>query len=194
MPAQASIIVAAGVCLQTAFASRARGAQLLERVDPRLRRLLAGSTDVRLLLLHESVEWNVAYPAGLGDDVPFDRLHRIGIRAASGREDVGETVLRNWVALARGLRQQYRCQALVLGDAGSVEQRDSVFDLGIGVVGERGRGQKPPGLRQILRHAAALLVEGRERVLGFRVSELRGAGADAIVAADRASARIPAAA
>src|SRR5262252_11151465 len=98
--------VTAGVCLRTVFTSRARGAQLLERVDPRLRRFFAGGTDVWRLLLHESVEWNVAYPAGLGDDVPFDRLHRIGIRAASGREDVGETVLRNRVALARGLRQQ----------------------------------------------------------------------------------------
>src|SRR5262249_16325226 len=149
MPAQASIIVAAGVCLQTAFASRARGAQLLERVDPRLRRLVAGSTDVRRLLLHESVEWNVAYPAGLGDDVPFDRLHRIGIRAASGREDVGETVLRNRVALARGLRQQYRCQALVLGDAGSGEQRDSVFYLGIAVLAHRRTGPQPRCLRPI---------------------------------------------
>src|SRR5260221_147877 len=175
MPARASIIVAAGVCLQTAFTSRARRAQLFEGVDPRLRRFFAGGADVRRLLLHERVERNVAHPAGLGDDVPFDRLYRIGIRTASGREDVGETILRNRVTLARGLRQQYRRQVLVLGDACSVEQRDGVFDLGIGVVGERGRSQKPCGLGQILRHAAALLVEGCQRVLGFRVSELRGA-------------------
>src|SRR5262249_56271715 len=89
--------------------------------------------------------------------------------------DVGETVLRNRVALARGLRQQYRRQALVFGDAGSVEQRDGVFDLGIGVVGERGRGQQPYRLDQILRHAAALLVEGRERVLRFDISDLPAA-------------------
>src|SRR5262245_36153822 len=104
MPAQASMVVAGGVCLQTALPSRAGRAQLLERIDPGLRRFFAGGADVRRLLLHESVERNVAHPAGLGDDVPFDRLHWIGIRAPSGRKDVGEAILRNRVALARGLR------------------------------------------------------------------------------------------
>src|SRR5262249_61425877 len=98
MPAQASMMVTAGVCLQTAFTSRARRAQLLERVDPRLRRLFAGGTDVRRLLLHERVERNVAHPAGLRDHVPFDRLNRVRVPPASGRDGVVETSLRHPVA------------------------------------------------------------------------------------------------
>src|SRR4029077_8227146 len=85
----------------------------------------------------------VAHAAGLGDDVPLDGLHRIGLRAPPYRENAGETVLRHRVALARRLRQQDRRQVFVLGHTRPVEQRDGIFELGIGVVGGRGGGEKP---------------------------------------------------
>jgi len=93
----------AAVCPQTGFASRAGLAQLFERVDPGLCRLFAGGADVQGLLLHEYVQRDVAHTASFGDDVPFDRLHRIGMRAATDCKNVGKTVLRNRVALARRL-------------------------------------------------------------------------------------------
>src|SRR5262249_18196277 len=95
----------AGVCLQTGFASRAGLERLLERVDPRFGRLFTGGADIRRLLLHECVERDVAHTAGFGDDMPLDGLDRVGLRAAPHRENIGETVLRHRVALARSLRQ-----------------------------------------------------------------------------------------
>src|SRR5262249_21272644 len=92
--------MAAVVCPPQAVASRARLARLLDPIEPGLRRLLAGGANLRRLLLHEGVERNVADAAGLGDDVPLDRLDRIGRDAAADRQHVGEPVLRHRIALA----------------------------------------------------------------------------------------------
>ena len=63
----------------------------------------------------------------------------------------------------------------VLGHPRPVEERDGIFELGIGVVGGGGGGEQPRCLDHVFRYAAAFLVQGRERVLGFRTSDLRGA-------------------
>src|SRR4029078_8349597 len=107
----------ARVCLRSAATSRARLALLLERVEPGLRRLLGGGAGLRRLLLHECVERNVADAAGFGDDVPLDRLNRIGFATASDRKNIGEAVLRDRVALAGRFCQQGRRQPLVSGNA-----------------------------------------------------------------------------
>src|ERR1700692_4686569 len=89
------------------------------------------------------------------------------------REDVGETILRDRISLARGLVQERGSSQFVPGNANPVEQRDRVFDLGVGVIGRGRGGQQPGGLAQVLCHAPALLIEGSQRVLRFRISGLR---------------------
>src|SRR5262249_46782196 len=106
--------------------------------------------------------------------MPADRLHRIGLRyAAAERIDAGEPVLRDRAALHGGLAEERGGAHLVLLNAGAVEQCDRVFDLGIEEVGLGGFAHQAGRLGCVLRHAAAVLVHGRERVLGFRVAGLR---------------------
>jgi hypothetical protein len=73
----------AALCLQRAVSSSMGGAGLLDGIEPGFRRLLGRGADLRCLLLNKQVERNIADAAGLGDDVPFDRLDRIGLEAAS---------------------------------------------------------------------------------------------------------------
>src|SRR5262249_60838958 len=81
-------------------------AGLLDRLDPGSGRLLAGSADLRGLVIHEIVELEVAGAAGLRHDVPLDSLDRIGRQAAAGGQHLGESVLCDRAALARGAAQQ----------------------------------------------------------------------------------------
>src|SRR5215472_246380 len=90
--------MAAAVCPLTGIASRAGLAQLFQGIDPGFCRLFAGGTNVRWLLLHKHIQRDVAYAAGFSDDMPFDRLHRIGLRSPTDCKNVGKTVLRNWIA------------------------------------------------------------------------------------------------
>src|SRR5262245_26850348 len=73
----------------------------LDRLAPGSGRLLAGSADLRGLVIHEIVELEVAGAAGLRHDVPLDSLDRIGRQAAAGGQHLGESVLRDRAALAR---------------------------------------------------------------------------------------------
>ena len=59
---------------------------------------------------------------------------------------------------------------MIHGHTGAVEQRDGVFDLGVGVTRAGGRGEEPARLLDVHLHAAAFLVERRQRVLGLRVA------------------------
>src|SRR5229473_8567029 len=109
MPARASTVwTRVGSACGGAVPSRARLARLLDRIDPRLRRLLGGGTDVRRLLLHKGVEGYIAHSAGLGDHVPFDGLHGIGLQSAPNSQNVGETVLSDGISFVRRFPQQRR--------------------------------------------------------------------------------------
>src|SRR5262249_10116110 len=150
-----------------------RRAHLGDIVDPGLGLFFGGGADLGRLLLRELVEERIAGAGGFGDQVPFDRLLRIGGSATAAREHAREPVLRDRTAAHRGFAEQRHRAFLVLGHAGAVEQRDRVLDGGVEVVGERGRGHPPRGLALVLGYPAALLVEGRQRILGFRASGLR---------------------
>ncbi len=85
-----------------------------------------------------------------------------------------QAVLGDRAALPGRLGEQGHRGGLVLRRAGAIVERDGVFDLGVDIVGERGGLQQPDRLFDVFRHAGAFLVEGRERVLRFRVPCVRG--------------------
>ena len=156
----------------------ARGARRQERggsVDSHF--LAAVSAASRIFggcLPANSIEIGIAGAAGLGDDVPFDRLGRIGRHAAPGHQDARQPVLRDRAAALRRDQQQPGGGGFVLGDAVAVELRDGVFDHGVDIAGDRGEPHQPHGLGHVLRHAAAFFVHGGERVLRFRVAGIGG--------------------
>ena len=107
-------------------------------------------------------------------------------RAAAVGEDARQPILRDRVAAQRGLAKQRRGRLFVLGDAVAIEECDGVFDLRIGVVGDRSQRPKPHRFLHVLGDAAALLVERAQRVLRFRIAGRRGdaeqfGGADEIL-------------
>src|SRR5438105_8665633 len=108
-------------CRRTSAAASAAVAcpRCLDRLDPGFGGLLSGLANLRLLLAHEVVEVEVAGAAGLGDEMPFDRLDRIGSDPAPGGENLGEAVLRGRAAFARGFLQERCGGGLVGGHAGA---------------------------------------------------------------------------
>jgi hypothetical protein len=107
-----------GVCPPRRAASRARR---LDRLDPGFCRLFAGCAHFRILLLGELVKRNVAHPAGLGDDMPFDGFDRIGTNSPPNRQNIGKPILRDRVSLAGRLLQEGDCGRLVLGNSCPIE-------------------------------------------------------------------------
>ena len=102
----------------------------LQRVEPGLGGLLGGGAGVGRRACRRSRRASRSVsPRGLGDQVPFGRLDRIGRRAAALGEDAREPVLGDGAAAQRRLAEQRRGGLFVLGDAVAVEQRDGIFDL-----------------------------------------------------------------
>src|SRR5471032_2778205 len=120
------------------------------------------------------VEDGVALADAFGDKMPFEALDLVHRGALSAQQHMREAVLCDRTVLAGGLAQQCHRGGLVLWRAGAVIERDGVFDFGVDMVGERCRLQQPHRLFQVFRNAVAFLVEGRKRVLGFRVAGIGG--------------------
>ena len=98
----------------------------------------AASRTVRRLLGGEHVELGIAGAAGLGDDVPFDRLGRIGRHAAPGHQNARQPVLRDRAAAARRLRaaawrRRFRPSSVPL----PLNCGDGEFDHGVEIAGDR---------------------------------------------------------
>ena len=94
----------------------------------------------------------------------------IGRHAAPGHQNARQAVLRDRAAAPRRVQQQLGGGGFVLGDAGAVELGDGVFDHGVDIAGDGGVPHQLRCLVEILRHAAAFLVHGGERVLRFGVA------------------------
>src|SRR6476661_3921398 len=143
--------------------------------EPQPRGVLAGGALAVLDAAHEILQPHVGGAAGLRDGVPLRRRDRIGGEAAAGGEDARVAVLRDRIALLRGLAEHRGGGALVFRNASPVEQRDRVFDLRREVATARGRGEQLRGRGRILRHAVAVLVERRQRVLRLGAAGVRRA-------------------
>src|SRR5712664_4003646 len=144
--------------------------------EPNPRALLGPGTILRTQGRQGLVERGVTLAGGFRNNVPFHRLDLVHRCALSAQQYTSEAVLCDRTVLFGGLAQQRHRGGLVLRRAGTVIERDGVFDLGVDVVGERRRLQQPHRLVEIFRNAGALLVEGRQRVLRFRIA---GVGGDA---------------
>ena len=142
--------------------------------DPGLRLVFGHGPIRRFHVAHEVIEGLIVVAAGSGDQVPARGLDRVGLDAAAGRVHPRQPVLGNRVVLLRRLEEIAGGGALVLGDAGAVEQGDAVFDLGIGMARARREAEQARGFVQVLRHAAAFLVERGQRVLRLRVAGVGG--------------------
>ena len=106
--------------------------------------------------------------------MPFDRLGGIGRHAAPGHQNARQPVLRDRAAAPRRDQEQLGGGGFVLGDAAAVELGDGVLDHGVDIAGDRGQPHQARGLGHVLRHAAAFLDHGGQRVLRFRVSGVGG--------------------
>ena len=106
--------------------------------QPVLGGVLGGVAHSLGLLGGENVEVGIARAAGLGDEVPLDRLGRIGRHAAPGHQDAREPVLRDRAAALRGLagkaaRRRLRSSAMPV----PLNCGDGVFDHGVDIAGDR---------------------------------------------------------
>ncbi len=126
------------------------------------------------LLGGKSIEIGVLVAARLGDEVPLDRLGRIGGHAAPGHQNARQTVLRDGAAALGGLEEQIRGDGLVSIRAGAVERRDGELHHGVDIAGGCGRSHQLHGLAQVLRYAAAFFVHGGKGVLRLRIAGIRG--------------------
>src|ERR1043166_9207328 len=115
-----------------------------QRFEPRLRRAFPGFALGRLEALHEAVEPGVASTARLGHKMPFGGGRWVRRKALAGREDAGETVLRDRAALPRRLAQDRRRTGFIARHTGAVVERDRVFDLAVDVTGAGGGGEAAP--------------------------------------------------
>src|SRR5262249_50103259 len=90
---------------------------LREEIEPGLGSFLGGVARFGRLLLREVVEEGVARAHRLEDEVPLDRLDRVGrADAASDREDAGKPVLRDRAATHRSLAEEADRAWLVFRD------------------------------------------------------------------------------
>src|SRR5712671_5777402 len=85
------------------------------------------------------VERGVTLAGGFRNNVPFQRLDLVHRCALSAQQYTREAVLCDRTVLFGGLAQQRHRGDLVLRRAGTVIERDGVFDLGVDIIGERRR-------------------------------------------------------
>jgi hypothetical protein len=146
-----------GVCLPRPGAS---SGVLRFRLKPGLGRLFPRLALFRRQLSDEIIEPQVGDAAFLGNKMPFDGFHRLGLDAKSGGQDPRQAVLGDGTAPARRFAEQCDRRLFVLLRSSAVEQRDGIFDLGLKVIGKRGFGEQLGGFRQVLGDPTALFVKG----------------------------------
>src|SRR5216684_7003503 len=105
--------------------------------EPNARGLLGLGAILRTYARQRLVEHGVTPAGGFRDNVPFEALDLVHRHAQSGHQHTCKAVLCDRTVLFGGLAQQRDRGGLVLRRAGSVIERDGVFDLGVDIVGQR---------------------------------------------------------
>src|SRR5215469_5495432 len=88
-----------------------------DRIEPWLRRLLAGGASLRIELVDDIVKFKISLPGGPGDQMPLGRFGEIARRAAAARQNARQPVLGDRAAAHRRLAEQCGRRGLIARDA-----------------------------------------------------------------------------
>src|SRR6516225_5868527 len=160
-----SLLGRRGLHRQRRLRSGLRLAYRFDRVEPGLRRLLACGAGLWIELVNDVIKLKIGLTAGARDQTPFGCFDEIARRAAATCQNARQAILGDRAAAHGGFAKQRGCGLLIAIDAFAVKQRDAIFHLRIGIVGQY--RFRPPlrRLPRILRHATTSLVKGAERIL-----------------------------